>query len=1093
MRTVSNEMAAAMRNNSTLLAKAVLTLDGAQASEEILPTRIMDARFEQHTSSESSFDLGGAIVGTASVTLWNGDGHFDDYDFTDAVMACYVGKALGATTEWVLIGTYIVDQPDSYAGTIGLSLNDKLSLLSEKKFSDSGLAYPILPLTAMTSMLNSCGIAYIIDCTPVNNAVAISRAPDDDMTLLDAVGHLAQLMGLWLRCDGNGFVHAGWYDTSAFDVGGSFQELGSPYSETVMLDDVIITGVRVTASDEIVVDDDGNEMNGDPGETAMSGSEGYVLSVASNPFVEYGRAAGVASGLFLRAGGMEFRPFERSMPCNPAVEAGDAVSFEDLRGNEHHSYATCAKIVVNGAMELRCSAKSAARNSSAASRASTAAIVKMRSMLDREKTGREVSDNTIMLLAQDAKDVADAVGQHFWHRSTDPDGDGAGTGAFVTDIEREDFLEHINDPTETRPLHNLLMNAEGILLRAAKKIRAAFTPTGMVVYDGQGNEAGNIVASFTGSGVTVGRDGEQHVEIATESTDFFNLNGALVGRIGSGATETIKYTRSTPMAIGESGFTASAVFSPLPDFTAGTLRVTDDDGLVPPGPGILPVYWSVELTSYGTVTDPDQGITVTAAQVDGSRWSIEVTGTNSPDGNTVFAHYWQTGAAPFYEFGTATASGRYAFAEGVDGLATGDSAHTEGQSTTSSGIASHAEGGAATASGDTSHAEGNGTTASDEAAHAEGFTTTASGLYSHAEGESTTASGRASHAQGRGTIASSAHQSVLGTWNVADAADTYIEIVGKGTADNTRSNARTLDWNGNEVLAGGLTLGQPLTIPNGGTGATTASGAWSALGGGSIGKKNSLAASDIPSLPYLPTSGGTVSGGNIIAKSTNIKDGTKPSNDTVGNARLLFNGSDNNGLGWVDFTNFASGVQAIRLYARRIISSTTHYAGLALGLDSSGNATVAIQGTNAQSAWRSAIGVGTIGTKNSLAASDIPNHSTSKLTSGTLGIARGGTGSSQVVSILANSTWTIYAWGPLVMVQCHGAQAAANNTTMLNGTLASYKPAHNVSTIVADTSASNHVARMYVEASSGSVKLASVGYTTSAAWYGTLVYMRVPS
>ncbi|MBO7697088.1 MAG: hypothetical protein J6Y28_04905 [Acholeplasmatales bacterium] len=46
---------------------------------------------------------------------------------------------------------------------------------------------------------------------------------------------------------------------------------------------------------------------------------------------------------------------------------------------------------------------------------------------------------------------------------------------------------------------------------------------------------------------------------------------------------------------------------------------------------------------------------------------------------------------------------------------------------------------------------------------------------------------------------------VFGEYNIQDnsSADisnrgTYIEIVGKGTASNARSNARTLDWNGNE-------------------------------------------------------------------------------------------------------------------------------------------------------------------------------------------------------------------------------------------------------------------------------------------------------
>lgn len=35
----------------------------------------------------------------------------------------------------------------------------------------------------------------------------------------------------------------------------------------------------------------------------------------------------------------------------------------------------------------------------------------------------------------------------------------------------------------------------------------------------------------------------------------------------------------------------------------------------------------------------------------------------------------------------------------------------------------------------------------------------------------------------------------------------YAEIVGNGLDDSNRSNARTLDWQGNEYLSGGLTLG----------------------------------------------------------------------------------------------------------------------------------------------------------------------------------------------------------------------------------------------------------------------------------------------
>lgn len=89
-------------------------------------------------------------------------------------------------------------------------------------------------------------------------------------------------------------------------------------------------------------------------------------------------------------------------------------------------------------------------------------------------------------VADEAHAVAEATNQHFWYRSTDPDGDGAGTGAFVTDEEQDSFLEAIAqgvEPTSERPLHNLLMNSLGILLRAATRIRAAFVPNGVRFYD----------------------------------------------------------------------------------------------------------------------------------------------------------------------------------------------------------------------------------------------------------------------------------------------------------------------------------------------------------------------------------------------------------------------------------------------------------------------------------------------------------------------------------------------------------------------------------------------------------------------------------
>ena len=102
--------------------------------------------------------------------------------------------------------------------------------------------------------------------------------------------------------------------------------------------------------------------------------------------------------------------------------------------------------------------------------------------------------------------------------------------------------------------------------------------------------------------------------------------------------------------------------------------------------------------------------------------------------------------------------------------------------------------------GDFSHAEGGGTTASGYSSHAEGTFTTASGQHSHAEGRYTTAKNRSQHAFGEYNILDPSTALSYSRGN-------YIEIVGNGTTTTDRSNARTLDWSGNEMLTGTLTIG----------------------------------------------------------------------------------------------------------------------------------------------------------------------------------------------------------------------------------------------------------------------------------------------
>ena len=189
---------------------------------------------------------------------------------------------------------------------------------------------------------------------------------------------------------------------------------------------------------------------------------------------------------------------------------------------------------------------------------------------------------------------------------------------------------------------------------------------------------------------------------------------------------------------------------------------------------------------------------------------------NISDGKTKYSvrTIGSTGESVAYKLGEyAFAEGKYTKASGEGSHAEGDSttasewgSHAEGYKTTASGQFSHAEGQSTTASGNCSHVEGQETLASSNCSHAEGYKTTAGGVYSHAEGSNTNASAFASHAEGQSTTASGSASHVQGKYNIEDTGNNYTHIVGNGTNDK-RSNAHTLDWNGNAWFAGDVYTG----------------------------------------------------------------------------------------------------------------------------------------------------------------------------------------------------------------------------------------------------------------------------------------------
>ena len=220
-----------------------------------------------------------------------------------------------------------------------------------------------------------------------------------------------------------------------------------------------------------------------------------------------------------------------------------------------------------------------------------------------------------------------------------------------------------------------------------------------------------------------------------------------------------------------------------------------------------------EVTEYTIGYAPDTtGLTLESAPANGADVRVEYTVSSS-----VF----------HYDFGIRNGEdfvGNYSVIEGDNTIASGQYSHAEGSNTVAGGYYSHAEGEGTkiefTGNGilGGAHAEGYQTSiqSSDnsfaQGAHVEGYqcSVISRGGGNHAEGYKTKVNGYyGCHAEGAGTIARGFSQHVAGRYNVEDTgggySGIYAEIIGNGTSDNDRSNARTLYKTGNEWIAGTLT------------------------------------------------------------------------------------------------------------------------------------------------------------------------------------------------------------------------------------------------------------------------------------------------
>ena len=340
------------------------------------------------SADSGDFPVGVAIEKTASLSLVNDDGRFDNYNFNGARFVIYLNLQLSDKLETIKRGTYIVSKKPATASEINLSLLDKMH--NADKTYDSNLSFPCTVKELLSECCQQCNIV-LGDAAFPNSNFQIRQSPSNT-TYRAIIGMCAGIAGGNARIDENDLLRIVTFDKT-FSGGGTANDWTNgddldggalnPWTTGTVIDGgalnpwttgTVIDGGTLSKSDyhtlfsiqnlQYDVDDivvTGVKYIEDESEY-MSGQEGYVITV-DNQLLSGNAQAGVKA-IGNQLIGLRMRPFSCDGIANGYATFGDPVEFIDTKNRVFRSFATDIEFVFGGSTSWSCSAKSAEEDAS---------------------------------------------------------------------------------------------------------------------------------------------------------------------------------------------------------------------------------------------------------------------------------------------------------------------------------------------------------------------------------------------------------------------------------------------------------------------------------------------------------------------------------------------------------------------------------------------------------------------------------------------------------------------------------------------------------------------------------------------------------
>lgn len=343
---------------------------------------------EEAVSNDSTFDIGSTIINKATLSIVNIYDDYSDYDFSGAKVTIKVGLKLSDdTVEMVNKGIFYVDEAKYTSGIITLECLDSMSKFDRDY--DSNLQFPATLQQIVQDACTKCDVLYSAAGFDGGDYVVQKKPDTSSLTYRQMLSYVGQIACQQFSIDHNDRLISRWYDIAKMNLllnnsssvdESEYHQISSLSTSKIDMDDVVITGVRVIEY---------SEDSENPGDTFVSGTEGYVIEIKDNRLVPVGSGNTVASLVGEKIIGARFRPLEISFQSDPTIEPVDVVKVIDYKGNNYYSFVTNTRFAVRNLQTLKCSAQSASRNSAKRYSSATQAYTNNRYLIQQERAERE--------------------------------------------------------------------------------------------------------------------------------------------------------------------------------------------------------------------------------------------------------------------------------------------------------------------------------------------------------------------------------------------------------------------------------------------------------------------------------------------------------------------------------------------------------------------------------------------------------------------------------------------------------------------------------------------------------------------------------